>query len=232
MNKKPTIFQLIIASLLILVIALQLTRQVATGVEANAETGHKQELEGDHHNHDHHGHEHDGDHDSHHEGHSHDDHDHHGHGHHHHHGHTEDETLWSISKAEILRQTMITYRPAKQGQYKEYWVGKGLEWQGVALPDKAVTNIGQPPLETLVDGKPQALQYSQTAEEEGWKVVAIFSNQADQAASEHHTYLFIIKEDGQALVLEPVAKDDKTISFSSQVDDKLIAAFAQVVTRT
>lgn len=227
MKQKPTIFQLILASLLIAVITLQMTRQSGTEAETTSQSEHTQQVEGGHHHgHDDHGSE--EDHHSHEEGDSNDHH--HHHDHQHVHGQASEETLWNLRKAEVLRQTMITYRPVKQGQYKEYWVGTGLKWQGVALPDKVLTNIGDnSPLQTLVDGQSQALQYSQTAEEAGWKVVAVFSNQADQSASEHHTYLFVIKEDGQALVIEPVTSDGKSISFTSQVDDKLVSDFVALV---
>lgn len=182
--------------------------------------------EDEHHAHDHaHEHTHDHDHDGHEAGHDH----HHGHAHHHDEAEHE-ETPWSISKAEVLRQRMMVYRQPEQGRYKEYWAGQTVEWQGVSLPDQAIAVSGaQADYHLILDNQPAPIYYSETGQQEGWNLVAIFSNQDDQAATEKHTYLFLIHQDGRLAVAEPTKLEGQNLSLTTEVESSLLSTFETII---
>lgn len=168
----------------------------------------------------------------------HSDHDHHedekssvGHVHHHHHGEASlPETPWTIGKAEQLRQQMMAYRPPKEGRYQEYFISKSLEWQGVELPQQIVQNSSHAKgLQVTVDGQDQKFLYSQTAEEEGWQIVAIFSNQKDEQAQDKHTYLFVVNTKQEPVVLELQMLQKEIIYVTSDVAPKIQDLFALVM---
>ncbi|MGT2667268.1 DUF4767 domain-containing protein [Streptococcus rifensis] len=138
---------------------------------------------------------------------------------------TTPDTPWNLSKAENLRQKLMTYRPVGQGNYKEYFMGNGIDWQGTELPKGLVQEKGQ----TLVDGKAQNFHYSQTAEQPGWHIVAVFSNQEDPSAELKHTYLFIIANGQGPIVLEPQGREGNQLHLTSQVDQEVQALFKSVV---
>ncbi|WP_169333662.1 DUF4767 domain-containing protein [Streptococcus ovis] len=141
---------------------------------------------------------------------------------HHHHEENLPQIPWTLGMAEQLRQRMMAYRPSHQGHYQEYFFSKPLEWQGIQIPQPITQQSSQAPLlKITVDGRAQELLYSQTAEEKGWKIVAIFSNQADEQAQEKHTYLFVMKENQQATILELQTVQDGVVQMTSKVASEL-----------
>lgn len=151
-----------------------------------------------------------------------------GHVHHHHHGEASlPETPWTIGKAEQLRQQMMAYRPPEEGRYQEYFISKSLEWQGVELPQQIVQNSSHAKrFQVTVDGQDQKFLYSQTAEEEGWKIVAIFSNQEDEQVQDKHTYLFVVNAKQEPVVLELQMLQKETIYLTTDVTPKIQDLFA------
>ena len=141
-----------------------------------------------------------------------------------HHHHVEDlpQTPWTLGMAEQLRQQMMAYRPSDQGHYQEYFFSKPLDWQGIQIPQQITQEASHVPLlKVTVDGQAQELLYSQTAEEEGWKIVAIFSNQNDEQAQEKHTYLFVMMENQQATILELQTVQGGVVQMTSKVASEL-----------
>lgn len=153
-------------------------------------------------------------------------------GHVHHHNGDENlpETLWTVGKSEQLRQQMMAYRPEIQGRYREYFISDNLEWQKIQLPKEVVHNSSHKKVfQVNIDGQEQALIYSQTGEEEGWKFLALFSNQEDELAKEQHTYLFVIDEEQQPVVLELERLQEQIIYMKSDTAPEVQAILDLVV---
>lgn len=149
---------------------------------------------------------------------------------HHHQEEEQEETLWTLGKAEQLRQHMMAYRPPKEGRYQEYLVSKPLEWQSVQLPQQIIQNSSHSDILPIkVDGQTQKFLYSQTAEEEGWKIVAIFSNQEDELTRDKHTYLFAVNADQEPVVLELQMLQEQTVYVTSDIAPQVQELFTFVM---
>lgn len=144
-----------------------------------------------------------------------------------------EEELWNSTKSQELTDFMAQWGQTMNQTYKPYEPGNNVDLYGLQLPDSILTNENG--WQASIGEVPLSLMWSENGQvNNGYALVAVYSDAESQPYLKQHVYFFTIQSDGTPIVLVTMqnqGNENNYLYFRETDNQELKNGFSTLVTR-